>query len=203
MSYRRILQALLACTLCLGFGTAGAEPLTITSGGFLFSPTLGTGAASGNDFSISFLDQAGFRGGLLEFSNRFSCCLGEITVGADTCRWGFVPSGNCGFLALTSSTAIPPNPVPGEPFTIDPIPFTAAGHLNVGPGYDVFGQGSVTGTYCGHPSDCQGFAFPPDRLTYSFSVPEPPTFLSLLTAFGLVLTLLRRGPSSKSSSARK
>src|SRR5262249_62341471 len=127
---RRILQGLLACTLCLGFGTAGTEALTITDGVFLFSPTLGTGAASGNDFSISFLDQAGFRGGLLEFSNRFSCCLGEITVDADTCHWGFVPSDNCGFLALTSSTAIPPNPVPCEPFSIAPIPLTHTDPLN-------------------------------------------------------------------------
>jgi len=146
---RRILQALLGAALCLGFGTAGTEALTITGGSFVFSSQLGTGGASGDDFSISFLDQAGFRGGnqvnLLDFSNRNSCCLGEIIVGPDTCRWGFVPSGNCGFLALTSSTAIPANPVPGEPFTIDPIPFTAEGHLNVGPGYDVFGQGSVTG----------------------------------------------------------
>jgi len=208
---RRILQALLGAALCLGFGTAGTEALTITGGSFVFSSQLGTGGASGDDFSISFLDQAGFRGGnqvnLLDFSNRNSCCLGEIIVGPDTCRWGFVPSGKCGFLALASSTAIPANPVPGEPFTIDPIPFTAEGHLNVGPGYDVFGQGSVTGTYCSVPTDCQGFAFPPDRLTYSFSVPEPPAFLSFLTGFGLVLTLRtlsstgRRGPSSKSSSA--
>src|SRR5262249_43296233 len=122
MSYRRILQALLACTLCLGFGTAGAEPLTITSGAFIFSPQLGTGGASGDGFSISFLDQAGFRGGHLDFSNTFSCCLGQITVGPETCRWGFSPSENCGFLTLTA--AIPLNPVPGEPFTIDPIPFT-------------------------------------------------------------------------------
>jgi len=203
---RRILQALLGGILCLGFGTAGTEALTITGGGFVFSPQLGQGFASGDDFSISFLDQAGFRGGHLDFSTSpFSCCLGQITVGPDTCNWGFVPSANCGFLTLTA--AIPLNPVPGEPFTIDPIPFTAAGHLNVGPGFDVFGQGSVTGRYCSVPTDCQGFAFPPDRLTYSFSVPEPPAFLSFLTGFGLVLTLRtlsskgRRSPSSKSSSA--
>src|SRR5262249_4942623 len=143
---RRILPALLGATLCLGYGTAGTEELTITGGSFIFSPTLGTGVASGDDFSISFLGQAAFRGGHLDFSNPDGCCLGQIIVGPDTCHWGFVPSGNCGFLALTA--AIPPNPVPGAPFTIDPIPFTAEGHLNVGPGYDVFGQGSVTGTYC-------------------------------------------------------
>jgi hypothetical protein len=208
---RRILQALLGGTLCLGFGTAGTEALTITGGSFLFTDQLGSGGASGDDFSISFLDQAGFRGGnqvnLLDFSNPNGCCLGQIIVGPDTCRWGFVPSGNCGFLALTSATAIPPNPTPGVPFALDPIPFTAAGHFNVGPGYDVFGQGSVTATYCSDPTFCHSFAFPPDRLIYSFSVPEPPTFLSFLTGFGLVLTLLtlsstgRRGPSSKSSSA--
>src|SRR5262249_54858860 len=162
--------------LCLSFGTAGAEPLTITGGDFVFSPTLAQGGAGGDGFGISFLDQAGFRGGnpvnLLEFSNRNSCCLGQITVGPDICSFGFAPSGNCGFLALISSTAIPLNPVPGEPFTIDPIPFTAEGHLNVGPGYDVVGQGSVSGRYCSVPSDCLGLAFPPDRLFYSFSVPE-------------------------------
>jgi hypothetical protein len=204
MSYRRILQALLACTLCLGFGTAGTEALTITDGStealtitggsFIFSPTLGTGGASGDNFSISFLDQAGFRGGQVVFANRNSCCLGQIIVGADTCRFGFSPSEECGFLTLTSS--IPPNPVPGEPFTIDPIPFTAAGHLNVGPGFDVFGQGSVTGRYCSVPTDCLGFAFPPDRLTYSFSVPEPPSLLllagALLAIAGMIPIVRRR-----------
>src|SRR5262249_25646188 len=96
MSYRRILQALLACTLCLSFGTAGAEPLTITSGGFLLFDGFNSGGAGGDNFSFTFLDQAGLGGRgsnqvqLLEFSNPNGCCLGQITVGPDTCRWGFV-----------------------------------------------------------------------------------------------------------------
>ena len=191
---RRILQALLGCTLCLGFGTSGAEALTITSGGFLLLNDDSIGGGSGDDFSIFYFNLGGTGGfgrnqvQVLNFTNPdpFTCCGGAITVGSDTCSWGAPPTGlNCGFLALISSAAIPPNPTPGEPFTTDPIHFVAAGHLNVGPGYDVFGTGSVTGTYCTHPSDCIFFPSSPN-LSYTFSAPWPPTFLLFLTGFGLL-----------------
>jgi hypothetical protein len=188
---RRILQALLGCTLCLGLGTSGAEALTITSGGFSLFNDDSIGGASGDGFSIFYFNFAGIGDGrnqvqVLNFTNPdpFTCCGGAITVGSDTCTWGAPPTGlNCGFLALISSAAIPPNPTPGEPFTTDPIHFVAAGHLNVGPGYDVFGAGSVIGTYCTDP-ECFFRSSP--NLIYTFSAPWPPTFLLFLTGFGLL-----------------
>jgi hypothetical protein len=65
------------------------------------------------------------------------------------------------------------------------IPGTATGHLNVGPGYDFFGQGTVDGFY----------RIPIRDLRYHFvaAVPEPPIWGMLLGGWLLVgLAAMRR-----------
>jgi len=67
-----------------------------------------------------------------------------VTVGTDTCN-GLSVFASCGQLTI-SAPAIPLSErVLGA--STAPVPFTATGHLNVGPGYDVVGQGTVTATY--------------------------------------------------------
>jgi len=193
----KLLQAvaLLTCTLCFGISTANA--LTITDGSFHSPADTSFGGAFGDGFAIAYQSMNNFGLGsiqLLSFSSlESSTTSGQITVGQDICRWGFIGGGfqlgNCGFLTLISSTPILTNPTPGEAFITDPIHFVAAGHVNVGTGYDVFGSGSVTAAYCTSLTCSDSNP----RQTWVFSVPEPSTFLLLLTGLSALALRLRRG----------
>src|SRR5262245_5155285 len=193
MKLLQALAALLTCTLCFGISTASA--LTITDGSFLSPFDTSFGDVSGDGFAIHYQSFHEFGLGSIQRLDFVaspdgpSSNNGQISVGQDTCRWGFNPGvgfqlGDCGFLTLIASTPILPNPTPGEMFITDPIHFVAAGHLNVGTGYDVFGSGSLTVAYC-FTFDCSQFPIanliPSQR--WVFSVPEPSTFLLLLTGF--------------------
>jgi len=199
----KLLQALalLVCTLCFGISTANA--LTITDGSFRSPFDTSFGNVSGDGFAISYQSFNNFGLGSIQqlsFSSlESSTTNGQITVGQDICRWGFNPGagiqlGNCGFLTLIASTPILTNPTPGQVFITDPIHFVAAGHLNVGTGYDVFGSGSVTAAYC-VIVDCSispvGNVVPSQ--SWVFSVPEPSTFLLLFTGLSALALRLRRG----------
>jgi len=199
----KLLQALalLTCTLCFGISTASA--LTITDGSFISPADTSSGGAFGDGFDIGYFSQNNFGLGsiqLLSFSAlESSTTSGVITVGQDICRWGGFGGGgfqqrDCGFLALIASTPILSNPTPGQAFITDPIHFVAAGHLNVGTGYDVFGSGSVTAAYCTF-LDCSTnpFANSNPYQTWVFSVPEPSTFLLLFTGLSALALRLRRG----------
>ena len=198
----KLLQALalLICTLCFGISTASA--LTITDGSFISPADTSFGGVFGDGFAIAYQSFNNFGLGsiqLLSFSSlETSTTSGQITVGQDICRWGFIAGGfqqrDCGFLTLVASTPILSNPTPGEAFITDPIHFVAAGHLNVGTGYDVFGSGSVTAAYCTF-LDCSTnpvFNSIPHQ-TWVFSVPEPSTFLLLFTGLSALALRLRRG----------
>jgi hypothetical protein len=68
----------------------------------------------------------------------------------------------CGFVTLTSNTRGPISP------------FTAAGHLDVGPGLDIMGRGTMEVFPCvSESSPC---------IRWTFSVPEPETAVLLLTS---------------------
>jgi hypothetical protein len=205
----KLLQALalLICTVCFGISTASA--LTITDGLF-FSSSLTTsfGDVSGDGFAISYRSFIPFEPAPIQRLNFLASPggsnsnNGQITVGQDICRWGFQPGqgfqlGDCGFLTLIASTPIPPNPTPGQVFFTDPIHFVAAGHLNVGTGYDVFGAGSLTGAYC-TSVDCSlnPFLNSIPSQSWVFSVPEPSTFLLLFTGLSALALRLRRRPRS-------
>ena len=199
----KLLQALalLTCTLCFSISTANA--LTITDGSFESFFDTSFGGVSGDGFDIGYFSQNNFGLGSIQqlsFSSlESSTTSGVITVGQDSCRWGgFVGGGfqlaNCGFLTLIASTPLLPNPTPGQAFITDPIHFVAAGHLNVGTGYDIFGSGSLTAEYC-LVVDCSispNFNSNPVQ-RWVFSVPEPSTFLLLLTGLSALALRLRRG----------
>jgi len=199
----KLLQALalLTCTLCFGISTANA--LIITDGGFESFLDTSFGSVSGDGFAIAYQSFNNFGLGSIQqldflASSEFSTTSGQITVGQDICRWGFIGGAfqqrDCGFLTLISSTPLLTNPTPGQAFITDPIHFVAAGHLNVGTGYDIFGSGSLTAEYC-LVVDCSispNFNSNPVQ-RWVFSVPEPSTFLLLLTGLSALALRLRRG----------
>ena len=107
--------------------------------------------------------------GLSEFS--------AVMVGGSSCLANTPLSSPCGAFAFHSRplAAAPPGWPFDVPFT-DSAPFTAAGHLNVGTGFDVQGWGTVEGTFCPLCTSIVNST----NVRYTFSVDEPSTFVVLL-----------------------
>jgi len=171
---------------------ARAVTLEITSGtiteifngpAVVAATLLGPGftATMEDDLHISFF---GSPTGVISFSHLadigFLDQRALITVGAESCG-GFTDyhtnTYDCGVLFIAGAP-LPEPRVLGT--SVTGLPFTASGHFNVGPGYDVIGQGFVTATY----RDRTDF---PD-LSFTFAVPEPSTLA--LGLGGLVVLLL-------------
>jgi hypothetical protein len=179
---------------------AHAETLTITDG-FLLLQGQDTGTGfSGDVFSVSegspfsFFPSGAFGTGTDPVSALVPLGTGgggltSVNVGGANCT--SPPSFNCGTITVTSlPMPLPPNNdwllIPGgySAFTA----FTATGHVIVGSGFDLFGQGTLEGLFCNPQVGCPPFAtsFSFTTLIYRFSaatVAEPPTLL--LGAFGL------------------
>ena len=79
---------------------------------------------------------------------------------------------------------MPPADWPSNVDWVVTTPFTAAGHLNVGDGFDFVGQGLLTGTV-NRVVDVDNSPV----LRYTFSVPEPPTLLLVVASFGTLVVL--------------
>jgi hypothetical protein len=189
--------------------SAYATTLEITSGNAQFGAAGTTSESiflsiSGDDFTAFHIDMVHGTGGsptvTLSFANFFDGFnIGSVVVHGDTCSYlsptvGFV---NCGFISIVAAQPIaPPPPDLQGPFVTPPVPFTATGHLNVGSGYDIVGQGEVVGIYCSVMLN--GSCVPPTRsvpaLAYGFSaaVPEPSTLPLLVTGLGLMACAWRR-----------
>jgi len=106
-----------------------------------------------------------------------------VTVDGATCtaNLGDPFAANCGTLTLRSAGLGPIPPSPPPLYTAS-TPFTISGHINVGPGYELTGAGTLTGYVCGTAQACidAGLeASPALRYTFVGNVPEPSTGLLL------------------------
>jgi PEP-CTERM motif len=183
------MRIVILLALLLFANTAGATTLEITSGSIthlFFGIAVVSAAIGGPGFSatmfdddhISFFSQPS---GGISFShipgNTIFDMNALVTVGSDTCG-GFVQTDFyfCGSL----STFAPDIPLSERVLgaSSPPLPFTATGHFNVGPGYDVVGQGTVIATY-------NSSVLSPD-FHFTFAVPEPSTLVLLVSGLALI-----------------
>ena len=157
---------------------AHALPLQLTQGAFVSLPIDAFGDASEDGVRVIFSQTFGFFDSSAAFEpNTATVYLREptafafVTVGNESCS-AIPGAGDCGFINLSS---------PGFTETTLTAPFIATGHLNVGAGFDVVGQGILTG------SACLVGAFPCGVDTavaaYTFNMPESPTVLLLVASF--------------------
>ena len=172
--------------------TAGATPLEISSGdALLYRPGDSNLGLMGDGWSVSYFAQGG-RGGDGS-SQRVSFTLGDlgafgvVQAFGDVCTFDFhnpiAAAADCGFVQFKAPT-YPQGAFPIGTTILD-VPMTVAGHLNVGPGYDVVGQGTVDGVY-------DGTAIPYLLRYHVAAVPEPSTLGLLVTGLGLMACAWRR-----------
>ena len=193
----RILSLLLLLALLLLTSPARATTTTlvITSGGGFFDCAGENGVSiGGNDFFALYRSLNGSCFGSLSgpfqifvpfADSGFGTNSGFVTVHNDICSYGPSPFGGvnfCGSLIITTTEGLGPRP--DDPTTpVVPVPFTATGHLNVGPGYDVVGQGEVFWKWnCLGP--CGGFVA---NLGLTFTAPEPSTLMLLVSGLALMV----------------
>ena len=195
--------------LLLFADAAHATTLEITEGTLLSRAlsinVLGDGWLRGDGVTMRVAAFAGYAGPpptayQLNLANQ-NFIWAFVTVGDDFCllgpgSYGGQPPGDysspCGTLTFSSPVPFESGPF-SEPYVTAPVPFTLSGHLNVGPGYDVVGQGTLVGLYCIH-TVCEGSYASAAALRYTFAVPEPTT-LTLL--FGGVVALMAVGSATK------
>jgi len=183
------MRIVILLALLLFANTADATTLEITSGliRHQFSGIAVVDAAiSGPGFSASMFDDDHISffsqpSGGISFShipgNSIVDMHALVTVGSDTCG-GFGQNNFyfCGNLSISAPDIPFSERVPGA--SSPPLPFTATGHFNVGPGYDVVGQGTVISTY--------NFSVTSPDFLYSFTVPEPSTLVLLVSGLALI-----------------
>jgi len=169
-----------ADTLMITFGAGafdvGGETRVGLSGDGWFMSYTFLGGMSGDPRS---------QGGSL-VDGGFGSFSGVVQAFGDVCTFGFFggvySSANCGFFRFTAPD-YPPGPMP--PGTVvTGIPVTATGHLNVGPGYDFFGEGTVDGFY--------RFPSPPDLRYHFAAVPDPSTLGLVVMGLGVMAWAWRR-----------
>jgi len=184
---RTILVPLVLAVATLLTAVAHADTLTITSGGAGFNPNIIGANFAGDGFSGFLIDDFGMpslssssppSGAFsmtLNFGPFWPARLASVQVGSAFCLTVGSIDTNCGSLALTTSG------LAGLGAT---APFTATGHLNVGDGFDLVGQGTVGAfPYCQTGPGCSN---PAVLLNYTFSAPVPaPSSLLLLAAVAL------------------
>jgi hypothetical protein len=193
--------------LLLFANTAGATTLEITEGTLLSRALsiniLGDGWLRGDGVTMRVAAFAGYAGPpptayQLNLANQ-NFIWAFVTVGDDFCllgpgSYGGQPPGDysspCGTLTFSSPVPFESGPF-SEPYVTAPVPFTLSGHLNVGPGYDVVGQGTLVGLYCIH-TICEGSYASAAALRYTFTVPEPSTLGLVATGLGLMACAWRR-----------
>jgi hypothetical protein len=196
---RKITTVLVFAMVMILTAVAHAEALYITDGTLVLEGLDSFGRFSGDGFSggfsIPFGVSVGFAFGTGTDPVSFLRPLGagsgfaSVIVGNANCT--VLPSFSCGTITVTSlPMPLPPN----NDWLFDPngfsvfTPFTATGHLNVGSGFDLVGQGTLEGLFCNPQVGCPQFGGLAGftTLIYRFSaapVAEPPT--RLLAAFGL------------------
>jgi hypothetical protein len=141
--------------------------------------TAGIGVGTENAFGIGTVSRFLVLGG--ENFQTF------VQVGGVSCSTFDVSTSDkvCGSMTLTSPQVLPPPADwPADVNYSATASFTAAGHLDVGPGFDFVGRGTLEVLECRDFSMSLCF-FTDRRLLYTFTVPEPPTLL-LLVGAGLV-----------------
>jgi hypothetical protein len=210
------LGLLLACVL-LAAAPAQAVTITVTEGAFfiyLFDTRLQAGGpvlTLAFDSPFTHVPQPVGSGLLLttyELASQFGGTNGTVTVNGESCTvLGIVGGPSCGSLTFLSvPTAEPPADwLPAhafESFLSPAVPFVMLGHVNIGPGFDVVGSGTVDTLTCfanfTGPCAPGGYAFmgsgaPVSRFAFA-SVPEPSTAALLVTGSALLtaLMLMRR-----------
>jgi hypothetical protein len=178
-------------------GAAHATSLTVTEGSVTDYTTDLFARFSGDGFSVLMSAPFGFGafGGIITIGFGADSGFFRIVVGGLSCVG---PPGNCGFVTLTSPhLATPPPDWPHNVNFIVAAPFTATGHLNVGDGFDLVGQGMLEGILCFDfsQSPCNEPGFESGKVSrYTFSataVPEPSTLLLVVAALGALGALQR------------
>jgi hypothetical protein len=179
---RRLATALVVVTILIGPRAAHATPLTVTTGSISFLDLDKLGSFSGDGFSVDFPNNDFaistdylFTGN--PTSVTFTLWNANVDVGSDQCVT------DCGTFTLTSGGMAPmPADWPVDQNYYASTSFTMTGHLNVGPGYDIVGQGVVDGVQFGlvtqHPFGTAGL------VQYTFTTPEPSTLLLALVGLG-------------------
>jgi hypothetical protein len=130
------------------------------------------------------------------------CCGGaHVDVGGVECFSTSVHDPPCGTMTLMTSEGLPPRPAdwPVTEDFVSTVPFTAIGHLDVGGGFDIVGDGILAGTVCGRNTTCDTFTTP--ILRHAFSVPEASTLLLLVTSLGVLVVLQRQRAARSVSKA--
>jgi hypothetical protein len=189
---RKTGAALVFTMVMLLTGAAHATTLVATQG---FLVTMGLDSAaifSGDGFSVFMSHPYGFPNG--NFTTTMNVVplddQATVQVGGLVCD-AITVGSTCGSITVTNAPLTPrPADWPAGVNYSAWTEFSAIGHLNVGEGFDVVGQGLLVGT------DCFDFSQPPcvslsgsPVLLYTFSVAEPPTLLLIVAAFGVLGTL--------------
>jgi hypothetical protein len=189
--------AILFATAILVSDAAHAAPLTATDGFISLFPSDRFADFSGEGFSVHMISPFGeppfpvFGAGIVSIATGFDAFGGgsiDVQVDGASCT-APVPSLGCGMMTLTSPRLqLPPADWPPGVNFVATAPFTAAGFLNVGGGFDFVGQGFVEGVpFCfNDQAPCGAFGFSEGSvLHYTFSVSEPPTLVLVVAALGV------------------
>jgi hypothetical protein len=193
---KALAPAVLLAVMMVFPGAAHATPLRITEGGVFFEHEFGGGGLfSGHNFSVWF--QYGTSVIAPENIWGVETFIGHVPlfgghgdavaqVGGDVCVASELDE-RCGSITFTSR-GLPPLPSPPvTPFRAS-VPFTATGHLTVGPGYDIVGRGMLTacfGSECsGGGNSTIGYGFT------AFAVDEPADALLPLLGFLVMAGML-------------
>jgi hypothetical protein len=204
----RKMAAGLVFTMVMGSGVAWAVPVGTVTGGSIVLFDLDTVMSFGGDgFSVEQSDGksqgrlpfSGPPGSLISETVSFDSSFGSVSVrvGTTVCEGvGDDPpaAASCGTMTL-ANFGLPPPPADLllENYSASG-PFIASGHLDVGEGLDIVGQGTVTEAVCFNntvaPCDRAGFFISYVFFSPPTSVSEPATLLLTLAALGVLVGAL-------------
>jgi hypothetical protein len=213
---RKTLSALLLALAAVATVAAPAQATTlqITAGAVAFWRFDTSASLAGDDFSVFLFDtQGGLFPGVYTGPSPASVPpfpgFSTVRVGDVTCQNRFIrfedtlpgapPLVSCLSLTLTNLKALATRPLdfPSDETFTSSAPFTAVGHMNVGEGFNIVGQGVVIATFCGAnvTTFCQDGISQPFTI-YQFTAPEtatvPEPATVALLGVGLVVVAVTR-----------
>ena len=180
--------------LFLSSASLHASPVfDITSGSVRSGGSFAVSSFAGPGFSVDARIELTTLGGPYRGTSTwqvaFVSAFGDIgdfaTVTVDsvgTCVSDSSNHLNCGHIIFTIDPSNPFDPLIGEPY-LESRSFTASGHLNIGAGYDITGQGIAT--LCQTKPSCPAGSPGQPEASFVFQAPEPSSLVLLFVA-GLI-----------------